>query len=158
MAVVTSRSCSFCTWQDDLLVLNFLVDVAHIDSCNLRVSLTEGGSSRMKRLVKRASVASLALAITLAVVGMFVGLTKHSTASAAPSGEQLFKNNCASCHADGGNIVDPKKPLKGSKKLATKATFKDLLSKPAGVMPAFPQIVNDDPSLSALYSYCKSLK
>lgn len=112
----------------------------------------------MNRLVKRASITSLALTSTLAVVGMLVSVMRHDSAIAAPSGEQLFKNNCASCHADGGNIVDPKKPLKGSKKLATKATFKDLLSKPAGVMPAFPQIVNDDPSLSALYSYCKSLK
>lgn len=112
----------------------------------------------MKRLIKSASMTGLVLASTLVVVSMFVGVMRHDTAIAAPSGEQLFKNNCASCHTDGGNIVDPKKPVKGSKKLASKATFKELLGKATGVMPAFPQIANDDPSLSALYSYCKSLK
>lgn len=112
----------------------------------------------MKRLVESASMNGLVLATALVVVSMSVSVMKHDTAIAVPSGEQLFKNNCASCHVDGGNIVDPKKPVKGSEKLASKATFKELLGKATGVMPAFPQIVNDDPSLSALYSYCKSLK
>lgn len=112
----------------------------------------------MKELIKRAVVASLAVVVSIVITGMFVSVSKQGTAIAAPNGEQLFKNNCASCHADGGNIVDPKKPVKGSKKLASKATFKELLSKATGIMPAFPQIAKDDPSLSALYSYCKSLK
>lgn len=92
--------------------------------------------------------------------GLFCGLLPFVVPSvvAAPDGADIFKNNCAACHANGGNIVDPKKPLKGSKKLASKAVFKELLSKPAGAMPAFPKIVDDDPSLSALYQYCKSLK
>lgn len=95
-----------------------------------------------------------------AITSLFCGLLPFlgSSVVAAPNGEDLFKNNCAACHVNGGNIVDPKKPLKGSKKLATKAVFKDLLSKPAGAMPAFPKIVADDSSLSALYDYCKSLK
>lgn len=29
----------------------------------------------------------------------------------AKKGEELFKQHCASCHADGGNIVNPKKTL-----------------------------------------------
>jgi mono/diheme cytochrome c family protein len=96
----------------------------------------------------------------VAVGVLFCGLLPlaGSSVTAAPNGADIFKNNCAACHANGGNIVDPKKPLKGSKKLATKAVFKDLLSKSAGAMPAFPKIVEDDPSLSALYEYCKSLK
>jgi mono/diheme cytochrome c family protein len=92
-----------------------------------------------------------------AISALYCALLPFSV-SATPSGGDIFKNNCAACHASGGNIVDPKKPLKGSKKLANKEMFKDLLSKPAGAMPAFPKIVEDDPSLSALYDYCKSLK
>lgn len=94
------------------------------------------------------------------IAGLFCGLLPlfSPSVAATPNGADIFKNNCAACHANGGNIVDPKKPVKGSKKLATKAVFKDLLSKPAGAMPAFPKIVEDDPSLSALYDYCKSLK
>lgn len=96
----------------------------------------------------------------LAVGVLFCGLLPlvGSSVRAAPNGSDIFKNNCAACHANGGNIVDPKKPLKGSKKLARKTAFKELLSKPVGAMPAFPKIVEDDPSLSALYEYCKSLK
>lgn len=32
--------------------------------------------------------------------------------AAAASGEELFKLHCAACHADGGNIINPKKTLK----------------------------------------------
>lgn len=79
-------------------------------------------------------------------------------AVAAPSGEQIFKENCASCHSAGGNIVDPKKPLKGSAQLSSAAKFKDYLLKPVGVMAAFPKIANDAATLDALYKYCKTLK
>jgi mono/diheme cytochrome c family protein len=88
----------------------------------------------------------------------FFNVTNLSIAKASPNGEQLFKVNCASCHAAGGNIVDQTKPVRGSKKLVSKVVFKDLLSKPTGAMPPFPKIVADDSSLSALYEYCKSLK
>ena len=30
------------------------------------------------------------------------------------SGEELFKQYCSSCHPDGGNISDPRRPLYGS--------------------------------------------
>ena len=31
--------------------------------------------------------------------------------TAAPPGEALFKQHCAVCHPDGGNNINPKKPL-----------------------------------------------
>lgn len=79
-------------------------------------------------------------------------------AGPAPNGEKIFTANCASCHAGGGNIVDPTKHLKGSAKLASKDTLKALLLKPVGAMPAFPQIAQNDADLTALLTYCKSLK
>ena len=79
-------------------------------------------------------------------------------AVAAPNGEQIFKENCASCHTSGGNLIDPKKPVKGSAKLAALGKFKDYLVKPSGSMPAAPQIANDAATLDALYKYCKTLK
>jgi mono/diheme cytochrome c family protein len=81
-----------------------------------------------------------------------------NAAGPAASGEKIFTTNCASCHAAGGNIVDASKPLKGSKKLASKEIFKNLLTKPVGSMPPFPQIVQNDADLTALLTYCKSLK
>ncbi|HUI67650.1 MAG TPA: c-type cytochrome [Nitrospirota bacterium] len=41
--------------------------------------------------------------VTVASIGM--------AADPAQSGEALFKQHCAVCHPDGGNIVNPKKTL-----------------------------------------------
>lgn len=79
-------------------------------------------------------------------------------AGAAPNGEQVFKENCASCHLGGGNIMDAKKPVKGSQKLSSLDNFKEYLTKPSGAMPAAPKIVKDAATLEALYKYCKTLK
>ena len=78
--------------------------------------------------------------------------------AAALNGEQIFKENCASCHTGGGNLIDPKKPVKGSAKLASLVKFKDYLVKPTGAMPPAPKIANDAATLDALYKYCKTLK
>ena len=81
----------------------------------------------------------------------------HS-AGAAPSGDKMFAASCVACHPGGKNIIDPKKPIIGSKKLANKDSFKALLSKASGSMPSFANIAKDDPAVTALYSYVKSLK
>lgn len=47
-------------------------------------------------------------------VMMAIGLSV-TTAFAASTGEELFKAKCASCHPDGGNIINPKETLKGQK-------------------------------------------
>ena len=79
-------------------------------------------------------------------------------AEAAPSGEQIYKENCSSCHISGGNTMNPKKPIKGSDKLATVEKFREYLNKPTGIMPPSPKVANDATTLDALYKYCKSLK
>lgn len=35
-----------------------------------------------------------------------------ATAAYAATGEELFKQHCAACHKDGGNIINPKRTLK----------------------------------------------
>jgi mono/diheme cytochrome c family protein len=79
-------------------------------------------------------------------------------ATAAADGEKLFNSNCAACHTAGKNSIDPKKPVIGSKKLASQATFKEFLSKANGSMPAFKSIAENAESLGALYTYVKTLK
>lgn len=74
------------------------------------------------------------------------------------TGTQLFQQNCASCHQDGSNRVNPNHPIAGSKELATLASFKNYLKAPPGHMPYYQHIVNDDAILKALYNYCKTLK
>jgi len=103
------------------------------------------------------SIKLLAPATLLIAITLWAQLVSPK-AVAAPNGEQIFKENCAGCHAGGGNIVDPKKPLKGSAKLASTDKLKDYLLKPSGAMPAAPKIANDAATLEALYKYCKTLK
>lgn len=104
---------------------------------------------------KLLQIGGFALCTISVALCAFSGTT---AASGAVNGEQIFKDNCAGCHAGGGNVVDPKKPLKGSSKLGSQDSFKAYLLKPSGVMPPFPQIANDAASLEGLYKYCKSLK
>lgn len=85
-------------------------------------------------------------------------VAKSYAASPAAKGEQIFMTNCAVCHAAGANIIDPSKPVKGSKKLVSLELFKSLLTKPEGSMPSFPQIAQNEADLTALLTYCKNLK
>jgi len=73
------------------------------------------------------------------------------------SGEQVFKQYCASCHLGGGNRVKAHHPVAGSKQLATMATFKSYLSDPPGHMPYYQMVVKDEKTMQALYDYCKKL-
>jgi mono/diheme cytochrome c family protein len=58
-------------------------------------------------------------------------------------GAAIFRDNCASCHPNGGNVVTPGLPLKGSSKLADFNTFLNFIRHPKmpdgsmGLMPAF---------------------
>ena len=87
-------------------------------------------------------------------------LISQSTWGALPNskGELLFKKNCASCHTYGKNALDIRKPIVGSRKLATKELFTEMIAKGTGAMPPFPRLSKDKESLQALYEYCKSLK
>jgi mono/diheme cytochrome c family protein len=114
----------------------------------------------MKMPIKRLSEF---LFTTLTILG-FLSLSLNSCfsggqlAKAAGAGESLFNSNCAGCHKSGGNIVNAKKPVIGSAKLANKKALKAFLEKPTGSMPPFAAIAGKDSDLSALYDYCKTLK
>jgi cytochrome c6 len=57
--------------------------------------------------MKRALLIS-ALTVSICTAGT-VGFTKEG--SKEKSGEELFKEHCAVCHPDGGNIINPKDTL-----------------------------------------------
>ena len=62
--------------------------------------------------------------------------------SAEKTGEALFKANCASCHPNGGNILNPKKTLSKKDREANKiVTAADIISKMRnpGPVPDHPQ-------------------
>jgi cytochrome c6 len=73
-----------------------------------------------------------------------------SAASAAGNGEEIFKAKCASCHPDGGNIINPKETLKGlkdSKKIVSK------IRKGGGGMTAFDAKTVSDTDAKAVADY-----
>lgn len=78
--------------------------------------------------------------------------------SAAPNGAAVYKQFCASCHADGGNSVKPGRPVAESSKVANIGIFKEYLSAPPGHMPYYEPVVNNKKTLQALFKYCQSLK
>ncbi len=48
--------------------------------------------------------------VILGIAGLFT-VVGGTTFGAEETGEALFKKNCAICHVNGGNIVNPQKPL-----------------------------------------------
>lgn len=97
-------------------------------------------------------------ATSFIAVFLIGAISGHVAQADDKGGEKLFSNNCAACHAGGKNIIDPKKPVIGSKKLASKASFKSFIEVPNGTMPAFKAIADKDTDLTALYNYVKGLK
>jgi len=76
--------------------------------------------------------------------------TMMSSAAFAAGGEEIFKAKCASCHPDGGNIMNPKETLKGmkdSKKIVSK------VRKGGGGMPAFDAKAISDADAKQLADY-----
>jgi cytochrome c6 len=73
-----------------------------------------------------------------------------ATASFAATGEEIFKAKCASCHPDGGNIMNPKETLKGmkdAKKIINKTR------KGGGGMPAFDAKAISDADAKLMADY-----
>ncbi len=102
--------------------------------------------------MKKVNVKNL---LNLVMLSSFIS---SSACFAKPDGADIFKNNCASCHAGGKNIMSPNKPIIGSDKISTKEKFTKFLSTSHGVMPSFAKIANDEPTVSALHDYVKTLK
>jgi mono/diheme cytochrome c family protein len=72
-------------------------------------------------------------------------------------GERLFKKNCSGCHINGGNLIKVEKPIIGSKKILSKAVFKDFIDNPPPPMPKFKNLTSNQKQLDELYVYVSSL-
>jgi hypothetical protein len=74
-------------------------------------------------------------------------------------GEEIFREDCRGCHAQGGNLINPNLPLRGSRELADFNTFLAYIRNPTmpngsgGPMPAFaPERISDEEAKD-LYQY-----
>ena len=89
--------------------------------------------------------------IILATLALSATMMASAASAAAPAdGEAIFKSKCASCHPDGGNIINPKEPLKGmkdSKKITSK------IRKGGGGMTAFDAKAISDADAKAVADY-----
>jgi cytochrome c6 len=98
---------------------------------------------------------SLALSLTLATALASSALSAEKKQE--PSGEALFKEKCAACHPDGGNIINPHKTLKKKDLAANKLTdpkkFVAYLRKPGPGMNAFDAKSLPDRDATAVATY-----
>jgi mono/diheme cytochrome c family protein len=83
--------------------------------------------------------------------------------SAAPDGANLYAVHCGACHAQGGNIINPTLPVKGSAKMKSLTVFTAFNRNPLkadeskGVMPAFPKDKISDQEMKLIYDYSLGL-
>ncbi len=90
-----------------------------------------------------------------------------TAAPAAPSptraGQRLFAANCASCHPNGGNVIETSLPLKSAKQLANLDVFVSFVRSPSmpdgsqGAMPSFPESQLSSKDAANLYAYIESM-
>ena len=72
------------------------------------------------------------------------------------SGSGIFASNCASCHPNGGNTINPNLPLEGAPELGSYYSFRSLVRQGRGAMPAFSSRSIPDSQLRELYRYVSS--
>ena len=75
------------------------------------------------------------------------------------NGENVYNTHCRRCHLDGGNIIIPEMPLRGSSKLAKFEIFLRQIRDPRmpdgsrGPMPVFSETDISDKQAEDLYLY-----
>jgi hypothetical protein len=75
------------------------------------------------------------------------------------NGEKIFNNNCRVCHVNGGNVINPGMPIRGSFKLTNLETFMTFIRNPQlpdgskGSMPSFSKSQISDDQVKDLYQY-----
>jgi len=84
------------------------------------------------------------------ITALATTLAAGSVLAEQKSGEALFKEKCASCHPDGGNIMNAKEQIKGMKD-PKKITKK--IRKGGGGMPAYDQKSISDADAKAVADY-----
>jgi len=75
------------------------------------------------------------------------------------NGEKIFNASCRVCHVNGGNVINPRFPLRGSQKLSEFKTFLSFIRDPRmpdgsqGAMPSFSESQISQIDAEYLYQY-----
>ena len=86
----------------------------------------------------------------LTIAALSITAFAGSALAAENNAEALYKEKCAMCHPDGGNVMKPKETLKGLKD--TKKIVKKI-RKGGGGMTAFDKTAISDADAKALAEY-----
>jgi len=84
---------------------------------------------------------------------------ESATSEQLENGEKIFHNSCRVCHVNGGNVIDPRFPLRGSQKLTDFKTFLSYIRNPkmpdgsSGAMPSFSESQISQKDADNLYQY-----
>lgn len=69
------------------------------------------------------------------------------------AGQQIYAVRCTACHLNGGNVLEPGKPLLHSPLIANQQALQFWLNHPAAPMPAFPDSTLPPAKVKELYAY-----
>ena len=86
----------------------------------------------------------------LTVTALAIAVAAGSALAEQKSGEALYKEKCASCHPNGGNVMNPKETLKG---LKSQNVILKQIRKGGGGMPAFDKKSLSDAEAKAIATY-----
>ena len=100
--------------------------------------------------------------VTVVVLGYFGGqLTFGGRTIEGPKeflpGQQIYAVSCTACHPNGGNALEPSKPILHSPLLASQQVFQLWMNHPAAPMPAFPESALPAAQAQALYAYISNV-
>jgi len=108
------------------------------------------------------------LFIVTVAAAAFLGTMAIFSAGATSANEmadeaKLYAKNCGACHPQGGNIIIPALPVKGSAKMKNLEIFSAYNRNPLkadgskGAMPPFPKEKISDEEMKLIYEYALTL-
>jgi cytochrome c6 len=104
----------------------------------------------VKRVTPGTAKGTKMKAITGFLVAVGISMVSTTVFASDSSGKILFKDKCASCHPDGGNILEPKENLFG---LENSAKIVKKIRKGGGGMPAYDKKSISDSDAKLLADY-----
>jgi uncharacterized membrane protein len=123
---------------------------------------------RTKTMLSHISRQYLAITILTFIAVVFLGYyggelvfyeAPPVTSPELRAGRTLFVTRCGACHPQGGNIMNPSLPVKGSADLKTFQTFLEWIRNPVrpsgkrGIMPPFPPSRISEQQAKDMYSF-----
>lgn len=113
------------------------------------------------------SVSAIAVALALALVSGCSEQTEQTqktpaagspvTSTGGKTGEELFRERCASCHPDGGNTINPRKTLHrgilAAHGIKDSADIVDVIRKPGPGMVSFDDDILSDAEAQLIADY-----